>query len=411
MQWKSHFHRIAFILIIASITLAGLVKLYGPALSFNELETRNANGTAFILEKGRRIAGVFHGDPCRQTPALEWATEEFGPQGCWVAQTYKEWGLRILLMLKESDEFKKLFDDLGPNRLIPILGDVLSHPEDFKLFITESKALDVAGAPIRAIKKRWDAGKEVVKNGGTLSDAARAAMQSSGVTQATLEHAKKRYTPEETVILMLYLIEKGQGRFVDQFRFVRNDKGEMETVEIQYVKHGLDITASFLTDGLTNFEKKYRWEKVNSSDVGWALLDVAFFAAPVYKVAKIGKMAKAATVVAPTTTAKASKIAKAAKVTKLIRITAVIGGGMYAILHPWQALHTASGFGTWLLSGMFPEWIAQLFGPFLGIFLTLALVYALAWPLIGACKAAKTVTGIALAPAAYVARWLYPRRA
>lgn len=410
MQWKIHFRRIAFVLLITSIALASLVKWYGPASNFNELETRNTNGTMLILEKGRRIAGVLRGDPCRQTPALEWAAEEFGTQGCWVVQTYGEWGLRILLMLKESEEFRKLFDDLGPNRLIPILGHAMSHPENFKLFITEGKALDVAGTPVRAIKKRWDAGREVVKNGGTFSDAARAAMQSSGVGQAALEHAKKEYTPEETVILLLYLIEKGQGRFLDQFHLIRNEKGEVESIQIEYVKHGLHITTAFLTDGLTNFEKKYRWEKVNPSDVGWALLDVAFFTAPIYKVAKIGKIAKVAKVNAPAT-AKASKIAKVAKATKVIRIAAVVGGGMYAILHPWQALHTASGFGTWLLSGMFPEWIAQLFGPFIGIFLALALIYTLVWPFIGAGKIARVVVKVALTPATLVARWLYPRRA
>lgn len=410
MQWKSHFCRIAFLLLIASTMLAGVVKWHSPTSSLNELETRNAHGTAFILEKGNMFARAFSSDPCRQTPALEWATEEFGPQGCWVVQTYGEWGLRILLILKESEEFRKLFEDFGPNRLIPILGNALSHPEDFKLFITEDKALDVAGTPVRVIKKRWDAGKEVYKNGGTISDAAHAAMQSSGVAQATLQNIKKKYTPEETVILLLYLIEKGQGRFLDQFHLVRNDRGEVESVEIEYVKHGLHITTSFLTDGLMNFEKKYRWEKVSPGDVGWALLDIAFFAAPVYKVVKIGKMAKVTKAAIPTT-AKATKIAKAAKVTKIIRIVAVVGGGMYAILHPWQALHAASGLGTWLLSGMFPEWMAQLFGPFLGIFLTLAIIYILAWPLIGACKVTRIVARLVLVPATFVARWLYPRQA
>lgn len=410
MQWKTHFCRIIFILLIASIALASAVKWYGPASNFNELETRNANANAFILEKGRRIAGFFHGDPCRQTPALEWATEKFGTQGCLTVQTYGEWGFRILLMLQESEEFKKLFNDLGPNRLIPILGYALSHPEDFKLFIAEQKALDIAGVPVRAIKKRWDAGREIYRNGGTITDAAHAAMQNSGVGQAALQNLKKEYTPEQTVILMLYLVEKGQGRFMDQFHFARNAKGEVETVEIQYVKHGIDITTAFLTDGLTNFEKKYRWETVSPGDIGWALLDVAFFAAPVYKVAKIGKMAKATKLTAPTA-AKASKIAQAAKVAKTIRIVAIVGGGMYAILHPWQALHTASGFGTWLLSRVTNEWIAQLFGPFLGIFLALAIIYILAWPFIGVCKFIKRVAGVALVPAALIARWLYPRRA
>ena len=412
MQWKSHFRRIAFILLITSIVLAGVVKLFGPASSLKEFEVRNINGAAFILEQGNVFAGMFNGDPCKQTPALEWALEEYGLQGCWAVQTYGEWGLRILLMLKESEEFRKRFEDLGPNRLIPILGNVLSHPEDFKLFITEDKALDVAAAPVRAVKKRWDAGKEVVKNGGTILDATRAAMQSSGVGQAAIQNIKKEYTSEETVILLLYLIEKGQGRFLDQFHLIRNEKGGVENVEIEYVKHGLHLTTSFLTDGITNFEKKYRWEKATRNDVGWALLDVAFFAAPIYKVAKIGKVAKTAI---PATTAKSTKIAKTAKVAKTIRIVAVvggvIGGGVYAVSHPWRVLHAASEFGTWILSWMTSGWIAQFFGPFLGIFLALVVIYILAWPLIGAYRTTKMVAGVALTPARLVTRWLYPRRA
>ncbi|MEK9195618.1 MAG: hypothetical protein AAB975_04525, partial [Patescibacteria group bacterium] len=275
----------------------------------------------------------------------------------------------------------------------------------------ESKALDVAGAPVRAIKKRWDAGREVVKNGGTISDAARAAMENSGVGQATLQNLKKEYTPEETLVLLLYLIEKGRGRFLDQFHLVRNDKGEVETVEIEYVKHGLHITTSFLTNGITNFEKKYRWEKVSPGDVGWALLDIAFFAAPIYKIAKIGKMAKVAM---PANAAKTSKMIKAAKVAKTIRIVAVVGGGMYAVIyavsHPWQVLHAASGFGTWLLSSVTSEWVANVFGPFLGILLTLTLIYILAWPLIGAYRVIRRTSRIALTPVVLVTRWLCPQR-
>jgi len=389
--------------------LTGLVKLLNPPSGFKEFEARNMNGSSFILEKGNALARSIHGDPCRQTPASEWATGEFGPQGCWVVQTYGERGLRVLLTLKESEEFRKLFEDIGPNRLIPILGNTLSHPENFKLFITEGKAFDVAGAPIRAAKKRWEAGKEVIQNGGTISDAARAAMQSSGIGQATLQNIKKEYTPEETLVLMLYLIEKGQGRFLDQFHLIRNDKGKIESVEVEYLKHGLHITTSFLTDGLTNFEKKYRWEKVSPGDIGWALLDVAFFVAPIYKVSRIGKMTKIAKATVPT--AKASKIAGAVKITKIIRIAAIVGGGMYAVLHPWQTLHAASGFGTWILSGITPEWIARLLGPFLGVFLALVLIYILVWPLIGAYKATRTVIRVGSSPAILAARWLYPRRA
>ena len=133
MQWKRHFRRIASILLVASIMLAGFLKLFGTASSANELEARSMSGAAFILEKGNMLARMLNSDPFRQTPALEWALEEYGLQGCWVVQAYGEWGLRILLMLKESDEFKELFRELGPNRLIPILGHALSHPEDFKL--------------------------------------------------------------------------------------------------------------------------------------------------------------------------------------------------------------------------------------------------------------------------------------
>lgn len=413
MQWKIHFRRIIFILLIASIVLASLVKLLNPPSGFKEFEARNMNGASFILEKGNALARTIHGDPCRQTPASEWATEEFGPQGCWVVQTYGEWGLRVLLTLKESEEFRKLFEDIGPNRLIPILGNTLSHPEDFKLFITEGKALDVAGAPMRAVKKRWDAGKKVITNGGTISDAARAAMQSSGVGQATLQNVKKEYTAEETLVLMLYLIEKGQGRFLDQFHLIRNDKGEIESVEVEYLKHGLHITTSFLSDGLTNFEKKYRWEQVTGSDVGWALLDVAFFVAPIYKVARIGKVIKAtkATETIVTATTKASKIAKVAKVAKVAWFTATIGTGVYVVFHPWQVINTASDIGVSLLNRVIPEWLANLFGPFLGIFLAITFIYILAWPLIAGFRAMRRVIGVALSPFILTVRWLYPRRA
>lgn len=410
MQWKNHFRRIAVTLIIASIVLASLVKLLGPAS--DGFKTPNINGVTSVVEKQGVSTGILNSDPCKQTQALEWALEEFGLQGCWVVQTYKESGLRILLMMEESEEFRKLFKDVGPNRLIPILGHALSHPQDFKLFITEDKALEVATVPLRAAKKRWDAGREVLTNGGSFTDAAHAAMQSSGVTQTTLKNVRKEYTPEETVILLLYLIEKGQGRFLDQFHFVRNEKGVMENIEIEYVKHGLHMTTSWLTDGMTNFEKKYRWEKVTRGDVGWALLDAAFFVAPVYKIARIAKVAKTteASKMVVTTT-KANKIAKIAKAAKVMWFTAAIGTGAYAMLHPWKVINAASNMGVWLLNWIVPEWMAHMFGPFFGIFLALILVYALAWPLIVACRATRGAVGVILFPLTSAARWLYPRRA
>lgn len=410
MQWKSHLRRIIFTLLIASVALASLLKLFGPTP--NGFKTQNINRVAPVLGEQSALTANLNGDACKQTQALEWALEAFGLQGCWVVREYREEGLRILLMLEESEEFRKLFESVGPNRLIPILSHALSHPQDFKIFITEDKALEVAAIPLQSAKKRWNAGKEVLTNGGSFVDAAHAAMQSSGVTQTALQNIKKEYTPEETVVLLLYLIQKGQGRFLDQFHLTRDDGSKVENVEVEYVKHGLHMATSWLTDGITNFEKKYRWEQVTRGDVGWALLDAAFFVAPVYKIARIAKVAKT-TEASKTlaTTAKTSKIAKVAKVAKTVWFTAAIGTGAYAVLHPWQALNRASDMGVWLLNRVVPEWMAHMFGPFLGIFLALALVYTLVWPFIGAYRATRGVARVILSPLTLAARWLYPRRA
>lgn len=405
MEWKKHFRRVGALVLIGAIVFGGLLKAYGSGpLHFNA-ETGNA------LEEIRAVMENDEGDdPCLKTPMLVWATEEFGRQGCWVVQEYGVFGFHVLYALEDSEEFRKLFRELGPNLIIPVLGHALANPKAFNLFSTEDKLLDLAvRAPIEGGKKRWLAGKEVLQQGGNIFDAARAAARSSGTIRAAREGFWRELTAQEVVVLLLHLISEGRGSFLDQFHFTIGESGELEKMEVQYIKHGLHITTKFLTDGITTFERRYRWEEVTLADAGLAALDVAIIGGTIFKVAKLASVAKkAAKMAKPVAVAKASRMAKVAKVVRVIKIATVVSAVGYAAFNPWQAVKWISKGGTWLLKQFTPEWVAFIFGPFFGVFVVLLALYIFCWPAFVAFRVIRVLARFIYIPTAFVMRWIFP---
>lgn len=407
MEWKKHFRRVGTLALIGVILFGGLLKVYGSgSLQFNPETKENLEEIeAVVLED-------VTDDPCKSTPMLAWVTDEFGTQGCWTVQEYGVFGFRVLYALEDSDEFRRLFRELGPNLIIPVLGHALANPKAFNLFSTEDKLLDLAvRAPIEGGRKRWLAGKEVLQQGGNLFDAARAAAKSSGTMRTAREAFSREFTGQEVVVLLLHLIQEGRGSFLDQFHFTIGESGELEKVEVQYVKHGLHITTKFLTDGITTFERKYRWEEVTLTDAGWAALDVAIIGGTILKVAKLASVAKkAAKMAKPVAVAKASRMARVAKMVRVIKIATVVSAVGYVASSPWQAFKWIGKGGTWLLEQFIPGWLAFILGPFFGMFIVLLTLYILCWPMFGFWRICRALGRFLYVPAAFVVRWIFPLR-
>lgn len=423
MEWKLHLRRVILIGLVLSVILGLVIKAF-PRLD-EQLPVVEIPVTVDVPFEEEVVA--LSGDPCRATASLEVATGEFGTQGCWVVERFGDFGFRTLLVFLESDEFRGLFDDLGPNILVPLLGYTLANPDALALFEGEDKVMGFVRIPVEEVKSRWDAAANAKAQGARFLGMVNAALKPSGVTTTAVNNAKKEYSPLDKAMLLLYMAHQGRGSFLDQFHITYNKEGGVAKIDVQYSEHVLHIVKRVMSSGVTTFEKKYRWERATPADAGWALLDLTVIGGSAFRIVKIGgKAAKVAHLGKPAAAAgKAAKASRRIVTTKRVVTAVKVVGGVTAVgavtLFPrqtfkwaWNRVKDAGDAGTWLLGQFIPEWLARIFGPFLGVALALALLYPFLWPLVRAFKIVKrlAIGGAKVATpfcrGAY--RWVCPKR-
>lgn len=424
MEWKLHLRRVALIGLVLCFVFGLAIKAF-PRLD-EQLPVVEIPVTVDVPLAEQEEAVALSGDPCRATQSLEIATDDYGTQGCWVVERFGDFGFRTLLVFQESDEFRGLFDELGPNVLVPLLGYTISNPDALNLFAGEDKILEFVRVPMEEAKARWNAAAQARAQGAKLLGMINAVLKPSGVTTTAINNAKKEYSPLDKAMLLLYMAHQGRGSFLDQFHITYGKDGAVAKVDVQYSEHVLHIVKRVMSSGVSTFEKKYRWAQATPADAGWALLDLTVIGGSAFKIVKIGgKVVEAGK---PLIATKAAKATRRIVTTRRVVTAVKVVGGVTAVgavtLFPkqtfnwaWNRAKDAGDIGTWFLEKVLPgwlAWVAPILGPFLVVAVILAFLYPFLWPLTGACKVgkrmAKGVTRIA-APLCRVAfHWLCPRK-